>query len=70
MASNIMMKILNHKMWKNADIEIYAGRVKLINKTRSFGPVVQTSKEVKPVGYKWVFVRKRNENNKIIRYKA
>ena len=23
-----------------------------------------------PVGYKWVFVRKRNEKNEIIRYKA
>ena len=35
-----------------------------------FGPVVLTPKGVKHVGYKWVFVRKRNENNEIIRYKA
>ena len=35
-----------------------------------FGPVVQTPKGVKHVGYKWVFVRKRNENNEIIRYKT
>ena len=35
-----------------------------------FGPVVQTPKGVKPVGYKWVFVRKNNENNEIIRYKS
>ena len=35
-----------------------------------FRLVVQTTKGVKPVGYKWVFVRKRNENNEIIRYKA
>ena len=34
------------------------------------GPIVQIPKGVKPVGYKWVFVRKRNENNEIIRYKA
>ena len=27
-------------------------------------------KGVIPVGYKWVFVRKRNENNEIVRYKA
>ena len=26
--------------------------------------------EVKPVGYKWVFVQKHNENNEIIRYKT
>ena len=25
---------------------------------------------MKPVGYKWVFVRKRNEKNEITRYKA
>ena len=35
-----------------------------------FGPVVQTLASIKPVGNKWVFVRKRNENNDIIRYKA
>ena len=35
-----------------------------------FGPVVQTPASIKPVGNKWVFVRKLNENNDIIRYKA
>ena len=35
-----------------------------------FGPVVQTPASIKSVGNKWVFVRKRNENNDIIRYKA
>ena len=35
-----------------------------------FGPVVQTPASIKPVGNKWVFVRKRNENNDIIRYKT
>ena len=35
-----------------------------------FGPVVQTPASIKPVRKKWVFVRKRNENNDIIRYKA
>ena len=47
----------------------YAGRVKLINKTKSFWTVVQTPEDVK-LGYKWVFVRKRIKNNEIIRYKA
>ena len=44
-------------------------RVKLINKTKSFGPIVQTLKDVKFIGYKWAFVPKHNENNEIIRYK-
>jgi hypothetical protein len=35
-----------------------------------FGPVVQTPKGVSPVGHKWVFIRKRNEKNEIVRYKA
>uniref|UniRef100_A0A2N9I6F2 GAG-pre-integrase domain-containing protein n=1 Tax=Fagus sylvatica TaxID=28930 RepID=A0A2N9I6F2_FAGSY len=39
-------------------------------KREVFGPIVQTPKGVMPVGYKWVFVRKRNEKNEIIRYKA
>ncbi|KAL0456244.1 UNVERIFIED_CONTAM: Retrovirus-related Pol polyprotein from transposon RE1 [Sesamum latifolium] len=34
-----------------------------------FGPVVHTPEDVKPVGYKWVFVR-RNEQGEIVRYKA
>ena len=39
-------------------------------KREVFGPLVQTPINVKPVGYKWVFMRKRNENNEIVRYKA
>ncbi|WJZ84460.1 hypothetical protein VitviT2T_004063 [Vitis vinifera] len=41
-----------------------------LTKREVFRPVVQTPEDVKPVGYKWVFVRKRNENNEIKRYKA
>ncbi|KAD2805852.1 hypothetical protein E3N88_39229 [Mikania micrantha] len=41
-----------------------------LNKRKVFGPIVITPKAVKPVGYKWVFVRKQNENNEVIRYKA
>ena len=39
-------------------------------KQEVFGPIVQTPKGVKSVRYKLVFVRKCNENNEIIRYKA
>lgn len=41
-----------------------------LNKRNVFGPIIPMPKTVKPVGYKWVFVRKRNEKNEIIRYKA
>ena len=39
-------------------------------KREVFGPVVQTHTTIQPVEYRWVFVRKRNENNEIVRYKA
>ncbi|GKA76909.1 retrovirus-related pol polyprotein from transposon TNT 1-94 [Tanacetum coccineum] len=52
--------------WKDA-IE---AELKSLEKRKVFGPIVQTPKGVKPVGYKWVFVRKRNEKNEITRYKA
>jgi hypothetical protein len=39
-------------------------------KREVFEPVVQTPEGVSPVGYKWVFVRKHNEKNEIVRYKA
>ncbi|RVW79791.1 Retrovirus-related Pol polyprotein from transposon TNT 1-94 [Vitis vinifera] len=52
--------------WKEA----IQAELNSLTKREVFGPVVQTPKDVKPVGYKWVFVRKRNENNEIIRYKA
>ena len=42
----------------------------LLTKWEVFGPIVQTPEDVKLVGYKWVFIRKHNENNEIIRYKA
>jgi hypothetical protein len=42
----------------------------LLAKREVFGPVVQTHKGISHVGYKWVFVRKRNEKNEIVRYKV
>ena len=35
-----------------------------------FGSICRTPSHIRPVGYKWVFVRKRNEKNEIARYKA
>ena len=52
--------------WKEA-IEV---ELKSLEKREVFGPVVSTLEGVKPVGYKWVFVRKRNEKGEVVRYKA
>jgi hypothetical protein len=32
--------------------------------------VIPTHRHIFPVGSKWIFVRKRNENNKVVRYKV
>ena len=39
-------------------------------KHKVFRYIAPIPPHVKPVGYKWVFVRKRNEKNEIVRYKA
>jgi hypothetical protein len=50
-------------MWKEA----IQAELNSLAKHEVFGPVVQTPEGVSPVGYKWVFVRKRNEKNEIVR---
>ena len=63
-------------MWKNVDIEMISQNGKKLSELNSlmkqevFATIVLTPKGVKPIGYKCVFLRKHNENNEIIRYKA
>ena len=52
--------------WKDA----IQAELSSLNKRKVFGPIILTPEAVRPVGYKWVFVRKRNEKNEIVRYKA
>ncbi|KAL1199181.1 Retrovirus-related Pol polyprotein from transposon TNT 1-94 [Cardamine amara subsp. amara] len=52
--------------WKEAiNVELNS-----LKKRNVFGPIIRTPLDIKPVGHKWVFVRKRNENNEIVRHKA
>jgi len=48
--------------WKDA----IKAELDSLNKREVFGPVVHTPEGVRPVGYKWVFVRKRNEKHEIV----
>ena len=52
--------------WKEA----IQTELKSLAKQEIFGLIVQTPKDIKPVGYRWIFVRKRNEKIEIVRYKA
>ena len=52
--------------WKEA----IQTELKSLAKQEVFGPIVHTPVNIKPVRYKWVFMKKWNENDEIIRYKA
>ena len=52
--------------WK----EVIQVELDSLAKRKVFGPVIPKPNDVKPIGYKWVFVRKRNDKNEISRYKA
>ena len=52
--------------WKIAiEIEIAS-----LNNRKVFLAVMPTPPGILPVGYKCIFVRKKNENNEVVRYKA
>ena len=73
----VMMK-LNHKLLKSVNIEmidqcekeVIQTKINSFAKCEVFGLVVHTPEANMHVGYKRVFVRKRNDNNEIIQYKA
>ncbi|GKD44507.1 retrovirus-related pol polyprotein from transposon TNT 1-94 [Tanacetum coccineum] len=52
--------------WKDA----MQAEINSVNKRKVFGPIVTTPRTMKPAGYRWIFVRKRNEKNEVTRYKA
>ena len=52
--------------WKDA-IE---AEITSLSKREVFSVILPITPGVHPVGYKWVFVQKRNENNEVVRYKA
>jgi hypothetical protein len=39
-------------------------------KREVFSNVIPTPPRTYPIGFKWVFIQKRNENNEVVRYKA
>jgi hypothetical protein len=52
--------------WKEA-IE---AKLNLLKKIKVFTEVIPTPPRIFSVGFKWVFIQKRNENNEVVRYKA
>jgi hypothetical protein len=56
----------NYNKWKEA-IEAELNSLK---KRKVFTEVIPTPPRIFPIGFKWVFIRKRNENNEVVRYKV
>jgi hypothetical protein len=52
--------------WKDA-IEVELNSLK---KRKVFTKVIPTPPRIFPIGFKWVFIQKRNKNNKVARYKV
>jgi hypothetical protein len=52
--------------WKEA-IEVELNSLK---KRKVFTDVIPTPPRTFAVGFKWVFIQKRNKNNEVVRYKA
>lgn len=52
--------------WKDA----IQAELASLNKRKVFIEAIPTAPNVFPVGFKWIFLRKRNENNEVVRYKA
>ena len=50
--------------------ECHSIGIRLANQKEGIYVSIPTPPSIFPVGYKWVFVRKWNKNNEVVRYKA
>jgi hypothetical protein len=64
-----MAECKKHSDW-NKWKEAIEAELNSPKKRKLFTNVIPTLPRNFPVGFKWVFVRKRNGNNKVVRYKA
>jgi hypothetical protein len=56
----------NWNRWKEAN----ETELNSLKKRKMFMDVIPTPPRIFHVGFKWVFIQKRNENNEVVRYKA
>ena len=64
-----MTKRKERSDWDKWKVEIET-EIASLYKREVFSAVLPTPPGIFPVGYKWIFVHKRNENNELVRYKA
>jgi hypothetical protein len=54
----------------NKWIEAIEAELNSLKKRKIFIDVIPTPPRTFPIGFKWGFIRKRNENNEVVKYKA
>jgi hypothetical protein len=64
-----MTECKKHSNW-NKWKEAIEAELNSLKKRKVFIEVISTPRRTFPVGFKWVFVQKRNKNNEMVRYKA
>jgi hypothetical protein len=64
-----MAECKRHSNW-NRWKEAIEPELNSLKKRKVFADVILTPPRTFPVGFKWVFIQKRNENNEVLRYKA
>jgi hypothetical protein len=52
--------------WK----ETIEAKLNSLKKRKVFTDVIPTPPRTFPIGFKWIFIQKRNENNEVVRYKV
>jgi hypothetical protein len=57
-----------HSDW-NKWKEAIEAELKSLKKRKVFTDVIPTPPKIFSVGFKWMFIQKRNENNEVVRYK-
>jgi hypothetical protein len=56
----------NWNKWKDA----IKPELNSLKKRKVFTEVIPTPPRIFPIGFKWVFIRKRNKNNEVVKYKV
>jgi hypothetical protein len=64
-----MTECKKHSNW-NKWKEAIEAELNSLKKRKVFIEVISTPLRTFPVGFKWVFIQKRNKNNEMVRYKA
>jgi hypothetical protein len=64
-----MAECKGHSNW-NKRKEAIDAQLNSLKKRKVFTEVISTPPRIFPIGFKWVFIQKRNENNEVVRYKV